>query len=133
MTDARELQVKEKQEIALPAEQTKIGMVFHPNVDIFETDREIILLADIPGVAPEDVTIDLRDDILTIYGDVKPFEGPDETDILVEFEIGKYFRKFTLSEAIDQSSIEATFSDGVLRLRLPKAEKATPRKIVVKS
>jgi HSP20 family molecular chaperone IbpA len=84
-------------------------------------------------VAADSVVIDLRDDILTITGDVRPWEGGDESDILVEFEIGKYHRQFTLSDAVDQESIDAAMQDGVLRLTLPKAKKAQPRQITVKS
>ena len=131
MAESRELQVKEKQEMAPAAEQTRPGLVFTPRVDIFETDADLTLLADMPGVASDNITIDLNEGVLAITGDVKPWEGPDESDVLVEFEIGKYFRKFTLPETIDQQKIEANLQDGVLRLRLPKAEKARPRKITV--
>jgi HSP20 family protein len=131
MAESKELQVKAKQELTAPAEQTRPGLVFTPAVDIFETEHEITLLADMPGVAADDIVIDLRDGVLTVSGEVKPFEGQDETDVLIEFEIGKYYRQFALSEAIDQGKIEAQFADGVLRLVLPKAEKAVPRKIAV--
>jgi HSP20 family molecular chaperone IbpA len=131
MTDVKELQVKDKQEVAAPAEQTKPGIVFTPDVDIFEDERQITLLADMPGVAPDAITIDLDDGVLSINGDVKPFEKAEEKDVIVEFEIGRYARQFTLSEAIDQSKIEAKLDDGVLRLTLPKAEKAMPRQIAV--
>ena len=131
MAESKELQVKEKQEVAAPAEQMRPGLVFTPDVDIFETDREITLLVDMPGVPADSVSIDLRDGVLTLSGDVKPWEGPEESDVLVEFEIGKYFRQFTLSEVIDQDGIEAKVEDGVLRLHLPKSEKAMPRKITV--
>lgn len=133
MAESKELQMKEKQEVASPGEHTMPGLVFTPAVDIFETDREIMLLADMPGVARDDVTIDLRDGILTLTGDVKPWEGPDESDVLVEFEIGRYYRQFSLSKVIDQDKIEANLQDGVLRLVLPKAEKAMPKKIAVKA
>lgn len=133
MTESKELQAKAKHEVTGPAEQTRPGLVFTPEVDIFETDREITMLADMPGVSPNDVNIDLRDGVLTIQGDVKPWDCSDETDILVEFEIGKYLRKFTLSDAIDQDNIDAKLEDGVLRLTLPKAQKAVPRQIKVKA
>jgi HSP20 family protein len=131
MTESKELQVKAKQELTTPAEQTRPGLVFTPAVDIFETDREITLLADMPGVATDDIVIDLREGVLTVSGQVKPFETKDETDVLIEFDTGKYYRQFALSETIDQAKIEAEFADGVLRLVLPKAEEAVPRKIAV--
>jgi HSP20 family molecular chaperone IbpA len=131
MSDAKELQVREKQEVASPAEQTRPGVVFTPDVDIFENERQITLLADMPGVAADDIRIDLNDNQLSISGEVKPFESGNESDVLVEFEIGRYTRQFTLSEVIDQSRIEARHEDGVLRLILPKAEKAIPRQIAV--
>ncbi len=132
MTNTKELQVRGKQEITLPAEQTKLGLIFTPNVDIFETDTDITLLVDMPGVKSEDLSIDLRDDILSFSGEISPWENPDEEDILIEYEIGKYFRQFNLSEVIAQENIDAQLNDGVLRLTLPKVEKAIPRKITVK-
>jgi HSP20 family protein len=131
MADSKELQVKEKQEVTSPAEQTRPGVVFTPNVDIFEDDQQITLLADMPGVTPGDVSIDLNDNVLSLSGEVKPFEGGNESDVLIEFEIGRYYRQFTLSEVIDQSKIEANHENGVLRLALPKAGKAIPRQITV--
>jgi len=131
MSDSKELQVKDKQEVAAPAEQTRPGVVFTPDVDIFENDQQITLLADMPGVASDDISIDLNDNVLNISGEVKPFEAGDEKDVMVEFEIGRYSRQFSLSEVIDQSKIEARHEDGVLRLTLPKAEKAIPRQIAV--
>ena len=131
MTESKELQVKNKQEVASPAEQTRPGVVFTPEVDIFENERQITLLADMPGVAPGDAQIDLNDGVLSISGAVKPFEDKEASDVLIEFEIGRYYRQFTLSEVVDQSRIEAKLEDGVLRLILPKAEKAIPRRIAV--
>lgn len=131
MTETKELQAKEKHEVATTAEQTRPGLVFTPEVDIFEEDREITLLADMPGVDASDITIDLQDGVLTLAGDVKPWKGAEESDVLTEFEIGKYYRQFTLSDAIDQDKINAKLEDGVLRLTLPKAQKAVPRQITV--
>ena len=133
MTETKEIQAKEKQEVSVPAEQTKPGPVFTPAVDIFETEKNITLLADLPGVKSDELNIDLRDDVLTLTGDVTPWEGAEEEDLLIEYEIGRYFRQFTLSEVIDQDKIDAQLNDGVLRLTLPKVEKATPRKISVKA
>ena len=131
--DTKELKIKEKQEVSTPAEQTRPGLVFTPNVDIFETDKELVLLADMPGVKAEDLSIDLRDDTLTLVGDVKPHQEPGESEIFIEYEVGKYYRQFSLSEIIDQTKIDAQLEDGVLRLTLPKVEKATPRRISVQT
>ena len=132
-TESKELKVREKQEVASPAEQTTPGLVFTPAVDIFETDKEITLLADMPGVKADDLTIDLRDNTLTLSADIAPVENANEEEILVEYETGRYYRQFTLGELINQENINAALKDGVLRLRLPKVEKATPKKIVVKA
>ena len=125
------LQAQEKRELSTPAETTRPGMTFTPAVDIFETDKSITLLADMPGVTSEKLNIDLRENTLTLEGDVESPEGPEEDALFREYPIGKYLRQFTLSEVIDQAKIEASLKDGVLRLNLPKVEKATPRKITV--
>ena len=131
-TQSKELKVREKQEVTSPAEQTTPGLVFTPAVDIFETEKEITLLADMPGVKADDLTIDLRDNTLTLSADVAA-DNNEEEEILLEYETGRYYRQFTLGELINQENINAALNNGVLRLRLPKVEKATPKKIVVKS
>ena len=132
-TDSKALQAKAKTEVTTPAEQTRPGLVFTPAVDILETDKEITLLADMPGVKAEGLNIDLRENTLTLEGDVKSAEGSDEADVLREYRVGKYYRQFTLSQVIDQGKIGAEIKDGVLRLKLPKVEAATPRRIAVKA
>ena len=131
MTDSKEIKVKVKQEVTTPAEQTIPGLVFTPEVDIFETDKAITLLADIPGVKPEKLNIDLRDNILTITGDVDRLQAANEELLVMEYETGRYYRQFTLSEVIDQTKIDAKLNLGVLRLSLPKVAKAAPRKIAI--
>jgi HSP20 family protein len=130
-TESKALQAKEKAEVTTPVEQTRSGAVFTPAVDIFETDKEITLLADMPGVKADSLDIDLHENVLSLDGDVKSPEGDDEVDVIREYRTGKYYRQFTLSQVIDQSKIEAAMKDGVLRLSLPKVEAATPRKIAV--
>lgn len=132
-TKSKEILAKNKQEVSTPAEQTSPGFVFTPDVDIFETTQEITLLADMPGVKAENLTIDLNDGTLTLSGQVVDSEGPDECPVFTEYEVGKYYRQFTLTEVIDQNRIDAQLKDGVLRLTLPKVEKAKPRQITVKA
>ena len=132
-TQSKELKVREKPEVASPAELTTQGLVFNPAVDIFETEKEITLLADMPGVKADDLTIDLRDNTLTLSADTALVDNNEENEILREYETGRYYRQFTLGELVNQENIDAKLNDGVLRLLLPKVEKATPKKIAVKT
>ncbi len=127
------LKPKDKTKLSPSIEQTKSGRVFIPDVDIYETDKEIVLLADMPGVNPDKLNINLKDNILTLDGEIEKLEKDDELELFKEFETGRYYRQFSLSYVIDQSKIEAQLKDGVLRLILPKVEMATPRKIEVKA
>ncbi len=126
-----DLQKSEKGTMAVP-EQTHPGPVYSPPVDIFESEDRISVLADMPGVQAKDLKIDLRENVLTLSAPVAAPEAESETAVLREFTSGSYFRQFTLSDQIDQAKIDANLSDGVLRLELPKAEKAKPRQITVK-
>lgn len=128
----QENQSLEKPQSRSLAEPTYPGPVFSPAVDIFETDDRISVLADMPGVKPSALKIDLRENLLTLTGRAEPREQEGESPVLQEFSAGTYFRQFTLSESIDQSKIDAKLNDGVLRLELPKAERAKPRQITVK-
>jgi len=132
-SEAKALQAKEKSEVNSMTEQTKPGLVFTPDEDIFETDKGLTLLADMPGVKAGDLNIDLKENVLTLDGDVKKPEGKNEVELFSEYRTGKYYRQFNLSEIIDQSKIEAKMTDGVLRLTLPKIEAAKPRKITIKA
>jgi HSP20 family molecular chaperone IbpA len=130
MSEKKELETRSKGEV----EQTRSGPVFTPAVDIFETEDKITVLADMPGVAADELTIDLRDNELTLRGVVVEKHANDEVEILSEYEPGgTYFRRFTLGEAIDQAKIEASLSGGVLHLDLPKVETMKPRQITVKA
>lgn len=128
----KELQPKEKEAIPVKVEPTRPGKVFLPAVDIYETEDAIVVLADMPGVPPEKVNIDLKDSQLTISGEIAEPFGPNEQIIVQEYETGNFLREFTLGQLVDQNRIEATMKDGVLRLVLPKVEKAKPKKIAVK-
>ena len=123
----------EQSEMQKDPEQTRPGPVYAPAVDIFENDEAITLLADIPGVKAEDLKIDLRENTLTLTGRVTALERAGEIDVLREYRAGTFVRQFALSETIDQPKIEAKLTDGVLRLELPKVEKAKPRQVTVKT
>jgi HSP20 family protein len=130
---ATDIQKTETSNVATTPEQTRTGPVYSPAVDIFENDGSITLLADMPGVKPSDLEIDLRENVLTLTGRVTPTGISKESNVLREYRPGTFFRQFTLSEAIDQPKIDAQLTDGVLRLELPKVAKARPRQITVRS
>ncbi len=132
-TTGKALEAREKPEVTTPAEQTKPGPTFTPAVDIFETEKELVVVADMPGVKSDDLNIDLHENVLSLTGEVSPPEGEGEQEVYREYRTGRYVRDFALSELIDQNKIEAELKDGVLRLTLPKVEAATPKKISVKS
>ena len=114
-------------------EQTRTGPVYTPATDIFENESLITVLADMPGVKAQDLKIGLRESVLTLTGRVTAAESPNEATVLREYHAGTFFRQFTLSEAIDQAKIDAKLADGVLRLELPKVERARPRQIAVRT
>ena len=114
-------------------EQTKTGPVYAPAVDIFESDNEITLLADMPGVKPVDLTIDLHEGVLTFSGESSPAMNETEVADFREYNAGTFYRQFSLSNKIDQDKIEARLNDGVLRLVLPKAAATKPKQIKIKT
>ena len=116
-----------------PAEHTRSGRYYRPNVDILEQADELIVLADMPGASGEAIDIHFEDGNLTIRAKVEPRQD-EKTEYLVrEYGVGDFYRTFRISEAIDASKITAEYADGVLALHLPKAEEAKPRKIAVKT
>jgi HSP20 family molecular chaperone IbpA len=128
----QEIERKEKKEVKKEAgEGTRPGPVFIPAVDILENEKELIVLADMPGVESRNVDIDLRDNQLSLMGRVERIEGEKEISLHKEFNWGDYFRQFALSDVIDQNRITAKMENGVLRLTLPKVEKVKPQKIKV--
>jgi len=128
-----DIQKSEQGTVPAVPEQTRSGPVYSPAVDIFESETAITVLADMPGVRAEDLTIDLRENVLTLTGRVTPTAEPKEQTILREYYDGTFYRQFTLAEVVDQSKIDAHLTDGVLRLELPKVEKARPRQITVRT
>jgi HSP20 family protein len=129
----REIQSPEGNSASRLPEQTRSGPVHSPAVDIFEQEGAITVLADMPGVKAHDLEIDVRENVLTLTGRVSPPDPEGPAYVLREYEPGTFFRQFTLGSTIEQAKIEAKLTDGVLRLELPKAEKARPRQIAVRA
>lgn len=130
--EERDLCAPEKIEHSSLAEGTRDLPLYVPAVDIFESADALILLADMPGVRAENVSVDIKEDVLTIRGNVT-VEGEGERVLSEEYGTGDYYRQFRLGKTIDQSRVAASMKNGVLTLTLPKAEAAEPLKISVKT
>jgi|SRR5579884_100372 HSP20 family protein len=103
-----------------------------PPVDIVEEADAIRIMAEVPGVKPEDVKISVEGNVLTIHG-TKQQVAEERTERVHRYErtYGVFERSFTLPATVDAGNIKATYEHGVLTVTLPKAEKARPRQIPV--
>lgn len=110
-----------------------VEKTFTPAVDIFQKDDTTVILADMPGVAPDDIDVTLERQVLTLTGRVKQHSPEGYRRLSSEYREGAYSRVFTLSDAVDQKKIKADVKHGVLRLELPRAAEAKPKKITVKA
>ena len=113
------------------AEATRQVRQYLPDVDIYETDDALMLVADMPGIRADQLDVRLEKDVLTIHGQASPVDVGERTLIHAEYEPGDYYRAFSLSDEIDRERIEASLKNGVLTLRLPKAASAKPKKIKI--
>ncbi|MBN2645569.1 MAG: Hsp20/alpha crystallin family protein [Desulfuromonadaceae bacterium] len=98
-------------------------------VDIVETDDQLTLIGDLPGVDQRDLDIQIEKGVLTISGLLRL--AKEGSDLLREFDEARYYRQFKITESIDTEKTTASFDQGVLTLTLPKAETAKPRKIEI--
>jgi HSP20 family protein len=103
-----------------------------PAMDLVETEDSLVLKADLPGLTKEDVSIEVKDDVLTVAGERKA-EHEEKADgyYRVERAFGSFSRSLTLPHGIDADSINADFTDGVLEVRIPKPEERKPRRISI--
>ena len=103
-----------------------------PSVDIYETEHELVVKADLPDVKPEDLDIRVENNILTIRGERKFEKKVDEDKYLrVERSYGSFSRSFSLANTVNTEAIKADYKDGVLTLTIPKREEAKPKQIKV--
>lgn len=116
---------------ARDGETTRSGPVFRPVTDIYETDKGVVVLAEMPGVGPDDLEIMLDRRVLTIRGRAAVAAPEGYRQVYREYATGDFERVFTVSEDIDGDGIRATQKNGVLILELPKAAPAQARRIDV--
>jgi HSP20 family protein len=103
-----------------------------PAMDLVETDEHFVLKADLPGLAERDINLEVEDNVLTISGERKAeHEDKREGYVRVERAYGSFRRSLTLPEGIDPESVEASFDNGVLEVRIPKPEERKPRRVAI--
>ena len=106
--------------------------LYRPDVDLYENDRELLLVADLPGARAETIDVRYEDGTLTLTAHVEP-PGPSARRYLLrEYGVGDYQRSFRVDERIDATRIEGQYADGVLTLRLPRVEAARPTKVPIR-
>jgi HSP20 family protein len=132
MASTQELRVQKKRELENKEEATVPARVFLPASDIFEGENDLTVVLEMPGVEKNNVDIRVEDGMLNVEGrlDLTKYQGLKP--LYTEYNIGHYSRSFRLSSRIDQNKIAAELKDGILTLKLPKAEEAKARTIQVK-
>ncbi|OGU27106.1 MAG: hypothetical protein A2057_06845 [Ignavibacteria bacterium GWA2_35_9] len=131
MTDNKDIvTVKDKEQNWEEVLETE--SVVAPFVDVYETDDDFHLVANMPGVTRDDVKLKLEEGSLSILGKVNYKDLKNRKYILNENEIGNYYRKFRISNSVDETKIEARFENGQLTVRLPKHDRIKPRTIEIK-
>ncbi|MFL6662569.1 MAG: Hsp20/alpha crystallin family protein [Rhizobacter sp.] len=120
-----------KQAIQNTREQDTRSVV--PRVDVYEDESGITLLADLPGVPRDQLELKVEGDTLLVEGTVQPPTPEGLEAVYAEVRVPRFRRSFTLSRELDTQRIDANLKDGVLTLRIPKAEHAQPRRISVQA
>jgi HSP20 family protein len=114
------------------AARTEGQRFWAPAVDVAESQDQFIVRAELPGLKPEDIDIELQNNVLTLKGERK-LERKDEQENyhFVERSYGSFFRSFTLPRNVNAGGVQASFEHGVLTISIPKAEEAKPRKVAI--
>lgn len=103
-----------------------------PAVDVAETDSEIVLAFDLPGMRQEDIAVELDSDVLTVSGRrERAEEQTGERFYRVERRFGAFSRSVTLPAGVEDADVKATFENGVLEVRVPKPQAAKPKRIEI--
>jgi len=114
--------------------QWTAGMLGFPSIDMYQTDDEIMVKGSLPGVKPDDISLTITGDALTIRGEVKEQQAKDEASYhLRERRFGSFSRTLPLPTVVVADKAKADFENGILTLTLPKAEELKPKTITLKA
>jgi len=122
--------MSEKREVAKRTEE-RHSPALVPPIDVLEDETGITVFADLPGVPKDKLTVRVDGDGLLIEGEIAVETPEGMTVAYTEVQTPRFRRAFTLSRELDTTKSDAAFKDGVLKLRIPKAEHAQPRRIAV--
>jgi len=116
-----------------PSFERDTESAWSPRVDIHETDTDILIDVELPGIDKKDITVEVKDNTLSVSGE-RTYEKNDEKCNCrrVERHYGKFERSFGLPETVERDKVEADYDNGVLHLTLPKVAKALPKEVAIK-
>ena len=119
--------------MATAREQREPEEYFLPAIDAMETKDELVIIADMPGVAPGDLEVSVEGDVLTVRGRVQPTAVESLEALHQEFLRGDYFRQFRMPRDFQPDKVQAGLKAGVVTVRIPRQERAKPHRIAIRA
>jgi len=134
MVESQDLNQPDNSSSMIPAPEDGANvprLLFNPPIDIYETPDGLVLYADLPGVDSEGLDLQVQNNRLTLFGRVTSDVPASAHMLHQEYHFGDFLRSFILSDEVDHDRIQAKLTNGVLRVELPRAPRAKPRRIEV--
>ena len=135
MSESQDLKHPDESSSMIPAPEDNLTnsprLLFNPPIDIYETSDGLVLYADLPGVDSDGLDLQVQDNRLTLFGRVSTDVTESAHLVHQEYHVGDFLRSFILSDEVDHDRIQAKLTNGVLRVELPRAARAKPRRIEV--
>lgn len=129
---ARDIEKQDKREVKHSGAESLINTEnsYIPDVDIYTSDDELLLIADMPGVKKGDVSIEVNENDTLVISGKSSQEAREEASVR-QFNVGDYYRSFQLADEYDKEKVNASLDNGVLKIHIPKREEAKPKKIAI--
>lgn len=114
-------------------DEAMMGSSWTPAIDVYETENQVVMKAEVPGMTKSDINVEVKDNVITLRGERRfQKDVKEENYYRIERNYGKFQRSFTLPFEVDRDRIEAHYHDGVLEVVIPKSEKTKQKQIEVK-